>query len=119
MTSASAYIGELPCTGGAADAEGDAAGFVAQALEVADGECDEVRRHRGVVAKRTVCLPADGPGVSESCAPLEIAMWPSSTVAAIANVAFSSGSSNDGNASRASVACICVEAYFFPFTSPR
>ena len=46
-------------------------------------------------------------------------MWPSSMIAVIANVAFISGSSNDGKASRASVASICVDAYFFPFASPR
>ena len=64
----------------------------------------------GVVEKRSVCFPAAGPGVSEAILPLEMAVSPSSTTRVMAKVALSAGSSNDGNARRASVGSICVVA---------
>jgi hypothetical protein len=60
----------------------------------------------------SVCLPAPGPGVSDTILPFEIAVSPASIVAEIENVAFIAGSSNDGNARRASVDSNCVTAYF-------
>ncbi len=66
---------------------------------------------RLVVANLSVCLPAPGPGVSDSRRPFEIAVSRASIVADTANVAFIAGSSNDGNARRASVASSCVMAY--------
>ena len=51
----------------------------------------------------SVCLPAPGPGVSDSRRPFEIAVSLASIVAETAKVAFIAGSSNDGNARRASV----------------
>ncbi len=45
---------------------------------------------------------------------LEIAVSPSSIVTEMSNVALNIGSSNEGNARRASVASIWVTAYFRP-----
>ena len=64
----------------------------------------------GVVSNVTVCLPAAGPGVSETAAPFEIAWSPASMVAVSENVALRAGSSNDGNIRLASVASSCVTA---------
>ena len=63
-----------------------------------------------MVSNLTVCLPAPGPGVSETTAPFEIAWSFSSMIAVSANVALNAGSSNDGNMRRASVASSCVTA---------
>ena len=67
---------------------------------------------RGVVAKVTVCLPAAGPGTSETWRPLEMPMSPSSRTTLMSNVALSAGSSKQGNMRRASVASSWVAAYF-------
>jgi hypothetical protein len=64
----------------------------------------------GVVANATVCLPATGPGVSDTIFVFEIAVSPASTTSETSNVAFSAGSSKLGNARRASVASNCVTA---------
>src|SRR4051812_2891110 len=73
----------------------------------------------GDVENVSVCSPAPGPGVSETILPLEMAVSPTSMVAEIENVAFISGSSKQGNARRASVASICVVAYFRLFPRLR
>ena len=62
-----------------------------------------------------VCLPGSGPGVSDSILPFEIAVSAESIINEISKVALNAGSSNDGNARRASVASICETAYFRPF----
>jgi hypothetical protein len=64
----------------------------------------------GVVSKVTVCLPAPGPGVSDTTAPFEMARSPASMTAVSENVALKAGSSNEGNIRRASVASSCVTA---------
>ena len=66
---------------------------------------------RFVVANVMVCLPGPGPGVSDSTRPFEIAVSRSSIVAESANVAFSAGSSKEGNARRASVGSSWVIPY--------
>ena len=63
-----------------------------------------------VVENVSVCRPAPGPGVSNTTRPFEIAVSPRSIVTVTANVALSAGSSNDGNARRASVGSSCVTA---------
>jgi hypothetical protein len=68
----------------------------------------------GVRPNFSVCLPASGPGVSESTLPLEIAVSPESIIIEMSNVALNAGSSNEGNARRASVASSCETAYFRP-----
>ena len=73
----------------------------------------------GVVANFSVCLPASGPGSSDSTAPFEMAVSAASTMSETSNVALNRGSSNDGNARRASVASIWVTAYFRPFARLR
>ena len=40
----------------------------------------------GVRAKTSVCLPASGPGLSDSCAPFEIAVSPLSISSEMSNV---------------------------------
>src|ERR1700687_6516287 len=57
----------------------------------------------GVVANLSVCRDGPGPGISESSAPLEIAVSPRAIVSVRANVAFIAGSSKQGNVRRASV----------------
>ena len=69
----------------------------------------------GVRANVSVCLPGSGPCVSEICFPLEIAVSAASIISEMSKVALKAGSSNDGNARRASVASICETAYFRPF----
>jgi hypothetical protein len=64
----------------------------------------------GVVSNLTVCLPAAGPGVSETTAPFEMAWSFASMIAVMAKVALNAGSSNDGNIRRASVASSWVTA---------
>ena len=61
-------------------------------------------------AKVRVCLPGSGPGVSDSCRPLEIAVSAASTISEMSKVAFFAGSSNEGKARRASVASIWLTA---------
>ncbi|MND03332.1 hypothetical protein D3C83_231030 [compost metagenome] len=63
-----------------------------------------------MVANFSVCLPAPGPGVSETSRPFEMAVSFASIVADSAKVAFIDGWSNDGKARRASVASSCVMA---------
>ncbi len=72
----------------------------------------------GVVENWIVCFPA-GPGWSLTILPFEIAVSSLSTTAVISNVALYAGSSNDGNATRASTASNCVTAYFRWFASLR
>src|SRR5437773_9102046 len=57
----------------------------------------------GVVENVTVCCEGDGPGVSDTTLPFEMAMSPRSIVSVIAKVALKAGSSKDGKARRASV----------------
>ena len=64
----------------------------------------------GVVANFSVCFPGSGPGSSESTAPFEMAVSAASTMSDTSKVALNRGSSNDGNARRASVASIWVTA---------
>ena len=59
-----------------------------------------------------VCWVIEGPLVSDTTFPFEIAVSPRSIVSVTANVALNAGSSKHGNARRASVDSNCVTAYF-------
>ena len=74
---------------------------------------------RGVVPNRSVCLPNDGPGVSDRSLPFEMAVSRASITAEIATLAVNPGSSNDGNARRAPVASIRLSAYLRPCARAR
>ena len=69
--------------------------------------------------KVTVCVPGSGPGLSVTTRPFEIAVSPCGTVSDTSKVALNRGSSNDGNARRASVASSCETAYLRPLAALR
>ena len=57
-----------------------------------------------------MCLPSPGPGESATIGPFEMPVSPESTTSETSNVALKAGSSNDGNARRASVDSNCDTA---------
>ena len=75
-----------------------------EALEIADGHRDQIRRHlRRGRERHRVLRRRPAAGVSESTRPFEIAVSPRSIVSVTAKVALKAGSSKHGKARRASV----------------
>ena len=85
--------------------------IVRHALPVADASATRYGDIVFVVANVSVCLPAPGPAYRTSGGRSRSPYLCVSIVAESAKVAFKAGSSNDGNARRASVASSCVMAY--------
>ena len=94
----SARCGELALVRRRADADRDAVGAALDALEVADGHRDEVRRHLRRSSRTSACAVDCWPARAyrTRTVPFEIAVSPRSTVSVMPNVALNAGSSKHG-----------------------